>query len=161
MLKLAFTEVQKKGLRNEYCIYSHMAAKLIEEGIFGVHGLFTDPESGALALLMDHGGESLLSTTPSVTQKDAFKRILENLHEIGILTVIFDPTTCSSVQMDPSSSSTLTGAWTSTAGVHVRTSKANGKPSKPALLENILTKRIIISNCITRYYYYPLHRCEV
>ncbi|KAF9556317.1 hypothetical protein CPC08DRAFT_752574 [Agrocybe pediades] len=85
MLKLAFTEAQKKKLRNEYRIYSRVAEKSVVEGIVGVHGLFSDPESGALALLMDFGGEDLFTKAPSVAEKEAFRRILENIHEIGIL----------------------------------------------------------------------------
>ncbi|KAF9554765.1 hypothetical protein CPC08DRAFT_766443 [Agrocybe pediades] len=85
MLKLAFTEAQKTGLRNEYRIYSRLAAKAVVEGIIPVHGLFSDPESGALGLLMDHGGESLFTKVPSAAHKTTFKRVLENLRDVGIL----------------------------------------------------------------------------
>jgi len=59
VLKMAFSEEQKERLRNEYTIYEHLAQKDVVEGIVAVHGLFVDPTSGALALLMDHGGKSL------------------------------------------------------------------------------------------------------
>ena len=58
VIKLAFTLEQRNKIFNEYQIYGHLYDKNLE-GIVTVHGLFKDPESGALAMLMDDAGQSL------------------------------------------------------------------------------------------------------
>ncbi|KAF9554764.1 hypothetical protein CPC08DRAFT_712637 [Agrocybe pediades] len=96
VLKLAFTEDQKKGLRHEYCIYSRLAARSVVNGILSVYGLFRDPESGTLGLLMEYGGESLYARSERLrtdntseiltpAQKTLFREYLHNMHGAGIL----------------------------------------------------------------------------
>ena len=58
VVKLAFSQDQQKRLRHEFAIYSHLARRGAE-GVVVVHGLFSDPDSGALALVMDDGGQNL------------------------------------------------------------------------------------------------------
>ncbi|KAF9554766.1 hypothetical protein CPC08DRAFT_753464 [Agrocybe pediades] len=94
VLKLAFTAEQKAGLRNEYRIYSRLAERSIVNGILTVYGLFSDPESGTLGLLMDYGGESLyarsqrlgtdISEILSPAQKTSFQECLQDIHEARI-----------------------------------------------------------------------------
>jgi hypothetical protein len=58
VVKLAFSQDQQKRLRHEFAVYSHLAQRGAE-GVVVVHGLFSDPDSGALALVMDDGGKNL------------------------------------------------------------------------------------------------------
>ncbi|PPR00328.1 hypothetical protein CVT26_009743 [Gymnopilus dilepis] len=94
VIKLAFTFEQRKKLYNEYRNYGYLYGKNLE-GIVTVHGLFKDPESEALAMLMDDAGQSLrrreierdgdgeqVETTPE--EKEAFRRVLKGLHEAGV-----------------------------------------------------------------------------
>ena len=57
IVKLAFSQDHQKRLHHDFDIYLHLA----QRGAKGVvvHGLFSDPDSGALALVMDDGGKSL------------------------------------------------------------------------------------------------------
>ena len=59
VIKIAFTEEQRKKMHNEYQIYGHLSYEEGLEGIVTVHGVFRDPESGALGMLMDDAGQSL------------------------------------------------------------------------------------------------------
>jgi len=70
VLKLAITEEQQKRLENEYNIYSHLAQKEVTHGIVPVHGLFRDPTSNVLALLMDYSGKSLRQRERERSGKD-------------------------------------------------------------------------------------------
>ncbi|KAJ3503834.1 hypothetical protein NLJ89_g8253 [Agrocybe chaxingu] len=59
IVKLAFSEGQAERLRQEFDIYSVLVKKKATKGILTVHGLFEDTESGALALVMENGGQTL------------------------------------------------------------------------------------------------------
>ncbi|KAF9556374.1 hypothetical protein CPC08DRAFT_725786 [Agrocybe pediades] len=59
VVKLAFSRTQKAGLRHEYDVYSHFAKAGYVGDIVDVHGLFEDPDSNTLALVMENGGRSL------------------------------------------------------------------------------------------------------
>ncbi|KAF9556381.1 hypothetical protein CPC08DRAFT_820517 [Agrocybe pediades] len=59
IVKLAFSLEQREKLRHEYDVYSHLASIGHVQGIVEVHGLFEDPDSSALALVMEDGGQSL------------------------------------------------------------------------------------------------------
>ncbi|PPR00326.1 LOW QUALITY PROTEIN: hypothetical protein CVT26_009741 [Gymnopilus dilepis] len=94
VIKLAFTLEQRKRISNEYEIYGHLYDKNLE-GIVTVHGLFKDPESGALAMLMDDAGQSLRrremerggdgeQVKTTAEEKEAFRRVLKGLHEAGV-----------------------------------------------------------------------------
>jgi len=58
IVKLAFSRDQQKRLRHEFDIYLRLAQQGAK-GVVVVHGLFSDPDSGALALLMDDRGKNL------------------------------------------------------------------------------------------------------
>ncbi|KIM42889.1 hypothetical protein M413DRAFT_444516, partial [Hebeloma cylindrosporum] len=58
IVKLAFLPDQQKRLHHEFDIYLHLAQRGAK-GVVVVHGLYSDPESGTLALVMDDGGKSL------------------------------------------------------------------------------------------------------
>lgn len=59
VVKLAFSNWQKKRMRHEYAIYTHLASKEGVEGVVRVHGLFRDAEYGYLALVLNDAGTSL------------------------------------------------------------------------------------------------------
>ena len=59
VIKLAFTEEQKQKMLDEFRIYGHLSRQKGLEGIVTVHGMFQDPESQALGMLMDDAGQSL------------------------------------------------------------------------------------------------------
>ncbi|KAF4622915.1 hypothetical protein D9613_001544 [Agrocybe pediades] len=59
VVKLAFSRTQKAGLKHEYDVYSHFAKAGYVGNIVDVHGLFEDPDSNTLALVMENGGRSL------------------------------------------------------------------------------------------------------
>ncbi|KAF4622918.1 hypothetical protein D9613_001543 [Agrocybe pediades] len=59
IVKVAFSVEQREKLRHEYDVYSHLASIGHVQGIVEVHGLFEDPDSSALALVMEDGGQSL------------------------------------------------------------------------------------------------------
>jgi hypothetical protein len=58
VIKLAFEEEQKIRMQHEFAVYAHLAKKKVT-GVVAVHGLFSDPDSGTLALLMDNAGQNL------------------------------------------------------------------------------------------------------
>ena len=58
VIKLAFEEEQKTRIQHEFAVYTHLAKKKVT-GVVTVHGLFNDPDSGTLVLLMDNGGQNL------------------------------------------------------------------------------------------------------
>lgn len=57
-MKLAFSEDQRRKLRNEYNIYCHLSKHNVQ-GLVQIHGLFEDAESKTLGMLMDHCGDNL------------------------------------------------------------------------------------------------------
>ena len=59
VIKLAFNKEQKEKMMHEYRIYGQLSFKKNLEGIVTVHGMFQDPESKALGMLMDDAGQSL------------------------------------------------------------------------------------------------------
>lgn len=75
VVKFAFSAEQHARLRDEYRIYTHLAySKDVVEGILPVHGLFEDQDSETLALVMDHGGQSLRQLNQSSPyRRDDFK----------------------------------------------------------------------------------------
>ncbi|KAF8885265.1 hypothetical protein CPB84DRAFT_1850462 [Gymnopilus junonius] len=98
VIKLAFSPKQQEKLLDEYNIYVHLSQKKVIEGIVTVHGMFRDPDSGALGMLMDDAGQSLycrerersgnvdVISTISATEeeRDAFMRTLKSLHDAGV-----------------------------------------------------------------------------
>ncbi|KIM42901.1 hypothetical protein M413DRAFT_125394 [Hebeloma cylindrosporum] len=96
IVKLAFLPDQQKRLHHEFDIYLHLAQRGAK-GVVVVHGLFSDPESGALALVMDDGGKSLRQrerertgeifprqVTTSDEERKAFLEIIESIHKAGV-----------------------------------------------------------------------------
>ncbi|KAG5729923.1 Negative regulator of sexual conjugation and meiosis [Termitomyces sp. T112] len=80
-------------MRHEFSIYEHLTSRGVEQGIPLVFGLFKDVETDAMALVMSHVGKSLweLRTDPSTIQvkvsasvKDAYLRIMSNIHDAGV-----------------------------------------------------------------------------
>ena len=45
-------------MQHEFTVYAHLA-KQKGTGVVTVHGLFNDPDSGTLVLLMDHADQNL------------------------------------------------------------------------------------------------------
>ncbi|PPQ97039.1 hypothetical protein CVT26_001297 [Gymnopilus dilepis] len=95
VLKLAFSEEQQTLMLNEYRVYEYLSQQKDVEGIVAVHGMFKDPESGTMGMLMDYAGLSLRhreieresrGEPNSVTEEErqAFKNILETLHRAGV-----------------------------------------------------------------------------
>ncbi|KDR68681.1 hypothetical protein GALMADRAFT_282866 [Galerina marginata CBS 339.88] len=81
VVKLAFSDEQKSKLENDFKMYSILAsAEEPVEGIVTVHGLFEDPESGALALFMEHGGQSFRELDKKQPERDEQLRKEERLH---------------------------------------------------------------------------------
>jgi len=58
VIKLAFEEEQKTRMQHEFTVYAHLAKQKVT-GVVTVHGLFNDPDSGTLVLLMDHADQNL------------------------------------------------------------------------------------------------------
>ncbi|KAG6878278.1 hypothetical protein C0993_009636 [Termitomyces sp. T159_Od127] len=94
VVKLAFTDVQRKRLRHEFNIYNHMSSA-VTRGIPHVFGLFEDIETEALALVMENVGSSLwdcrlpdkskrLETTISESEKAGFSDVLKSIHNAGV-----------------------------------------------------------------------------
>ncbi|KAF8907628.1 hypothetical protein CPB84DRAFT_1843848 [Gymnopilus junonius] len=91
-MKFAFTPEQQKMMGNEYFIYGHLSRKEGLEGIVTVHGLFLDPETRTLGMLMDNGGLSLRRREIDracdilVTERErkAFINALKSLHKAGV-----------------------------------------------------------------------------
>ncbi|KAJ3502002.1 hypothetical protein NLJ89_g9082 [Agrocybe chaxingu] len=97
VVKIAFTKEQKRRLRHEFRMYSFLAAKSHVQAILPVHGLFRDPDSGALAMVMDYGGQSLRQreqertkmyrigqVTTSSEERRAFAAAIVGLHAAGV-----------------------------------------------------------------------------
>ncbi|KAF9556378.1 kinase-like protein [Agrocybe pediades] len=93
IVKLAFTREQREKLRHEYEVYSHLAKVGHVEGIVEVHGLFEDPDSSTLALVMEDGGQSLsqlneveVDRANKVTGDDRMSclKALKSLHNVGV-----------------------------------------------------------------------------
>ncbi|KAJ3503836.1 hypothetical protein NLJ89_g8254 [Agrocybe chaxingu] len=97
LVKLAFSLESRNRLRREFRTYETLARRGIVRGIVNVHGLFEDSETGALALVMEDGGQNLrqreeertntenpeqVSTTDE--EREAFIAIMNSLHEAGI-----------------------------------------------------------------------------
>ncbi|KIM42842.1 hypothetical protein M413DRAFT_26824 [Hebeloma cylindrosporum] len=96
VVKLAFEEEQKTRMQHEFTVYAHLAKKNVT-GVPIVHGLFNDPDSGTLALLMDNVGQNLrereeertgekfpkqVSTTKE--ERRAFVAVMKSIHKAGI-----------------------------------------------------------------------------
>ncbi|KDR71713.1 hypothetical protein GALMADRAFT_253434 [Galerina marginata CBS 339.88] len=92
ILKLAFSSKQAEGLQREFEMYRYLSEHGVVEGILTVHGLFQDPESSAMGMLMSDGGQSLRrrekersgdteQVTTSDEEREAFLRILNSLHD--------------------------------------------------------------------------------
>ena len=60
-VKLVFSNYSgsQRKLRKEHSTYHHLGSKDGVEGLLPVYGLFEDPETGTLALIMDDGGSSI------------------------------------------------------------------------------------------------------
>ncbi|KAF8905288.1 hypothetical protein CPB84DRAFT_1772139, partial [Gymnopilus junonius] len=95
VIKFAFTKEQEKKIFHEFRIYGELSFKKGLEGIVTVHGMFRDPESGIVGMLMNEAGQSLRQreierggdgrqVTGSPEEKEAFRRVLKGLHEAGI-----------------------------------------------------------------------------
>ncbi|KAF8885248.1 hypothetical protein CPB84DRAFT_1850447 [Gymnopilus junonius] len=95
VIKFAFSKEQEKKMFHEFRIYGDLSFKKGLEGIVTVHGVFRDPESGSVGMLMNEGGQSLRQreierggdgrqVTGSPEEREAFRRILKGLHEAGI-----------------------------------------------------------------------------
>ncbi|KAF8907637.1 hypothetical protein CPB84DRAFT_1768412, partial [Gymnopilus junonius] len=95
VVKFAFTKEQEKKMFNEYRIYGELSFEEGLEGIVTVHGMFRDPESGAVGMLMNEAGQSLRQreierggdgrqVTTSPEEREAFRRVLKGLHKAGI-----------------------------------------------------------------------------
>ncbi|PPQ71945.1 hypothetical protein CVT26_007174, partial [Gymnopilus dilepis] len=92
VIKLAFTTEQQKMMAKEYEVYGHLSRKKNVKGIVAVHGLFLDPETRTLGMLMDNGGRSLHSRETEegkgffVTEQErsAFIQALQSLHRAGV-----------------------------------------------------------------------------
>lgn len=96
VVKLAFSAWQKRRMRKEYAVYSHLATKEGFEGVVRVHGFFQDAENGCLALVLNDAGMSLrqrefmrtgawdspLKTTAE--ERDAYARVLTSIHNAGV-----------------------------------------------------------------------------
>ncbi|KAG5724599.1 hypothetical protein E4T56_gene4007 [Termitomyces sp. T112] len=94
VVKLAFNDAQKKRLRHEFRIYNHLMSAGAR-GIPYVFGLFQDFEGEALALVMEHVGQSLwecrvpdktmrLVTTISESEKEGLLDALKSIHNAGV-----------------------------------------------------------------------------
>ncbi|KAF8893151.1 hypothetical protein CPB84DRAFT_1783295 [Gymnopilus junonius] len=59
VIKFAFTKEQEKKIFHEFRIYGELSFKKGLEGIVTVHGMFRDPESGIVGMLMNEAGQSL------------------------------------------------------------------------------------------------------
>lgn len=55
MFKLAFNDKQQEKLKNKFEAYCRIFQEICAEGVVEVHGLFHDPESGAMGMLMGDG----------------------------------------------------------------------------------------------------------
>ncbi|KAF8907631.1 hypothetical protein CPB84DRAFT_1843851 [Gymnopilus junonius] len=95
VVKFAFSKEQEKKIFHEYRIYGDLSYEEGLEGIVTIHGMFRDPESGAVGMLMNEAGQSLRQreierggdgrqVTTSPEEKEAFRRVLEGLHEAGV-----------------------------------------------------------------------------
>ncbi|CAA7265525.1 unnamed protein product [Cyclocybe aegerita] len=97
VVKIAFTKEQTRRLRHEFRIYAFLAAKSHVKAILPVHGLFKDPDSGAIAMLMDYGGQTLrqreqermkshhiAQVATSSEERRAFSAAIVGLHEAGV-----------------------------------------------------------------------------
>ncbi|KAF9552981.1 hypothetical protein CPC08DRAFT_249719 [Agrocybe pediades] len=93
ILKLAFSRAQKVKLKHEYDIYVHLSKVGDVQCILDVHGLFEDPDSNTLALVMEEGGRSLAYLNEleedregKVTGKDrtACLNALKSIHAAGV-----------------------------------------------------------------------------
>ncbi|KIM34822.1 hypothetical protein M413DRAFT_450043 [Hebeloma cylindrosporum] len=96
IMKLAFGKEQQERLRHESEVYAHLAQHHVK-GIPTVHGLFLDRDSGALGLLMDNVGQSLIErelgrsgereaeqVTTTKTERRAFLAAMKNIHNAGV-----------------------------------------------------------------------------
>ncbi|KIM42823.1 hypothetical protein M413DRAFT_26808 [Hebeloma cylindrosporum] len=97
VVKLAFEEEQKTRMQHEFTVYAHLAKKNVTGVPIVHHGLFNDPDSGTLALLMDNVGQNLrereeertgeqfpkqVSTTKE--ERRAFVAVMKSIHKAGI-----------------------------------------------------------------------------
>ncbi|KAG6885893.1 hypothetical protein C0993_008412 [Termitomyces sp. T159_Od127] len=94
VVKFAFAAAQKKRLRHEFNIYSHLMSANAR-GIPLVFGLFEDIETEALMLIMEHAGLTLwdcrlpdkskrLQFVISESEKSAYLDALRSIHEAGV-----------------------------------------------------------------------------
>ncbi|KIM34820.1 hypothetical protein M413DRAFT_391409 [Hebeloma cylindrosporum] len=96
IVKLAFAKEQQDRLRHESKVYDHLARHRVK-GIPTVHGLFLDRDSGALGLLMDNVGQSLIErelersgereaeqVTTTKAERRAFLAAMKNIHNAGV-----------------------------------------------------------------------------
>ncbi|KAG6901628.1 hypothetical protein C0995_009796 [Termitomyces sp. Mi166 len=94
VVKIAFSKKQVKRLRHEHSVYAHLASRGVVEGIPFLFGMFEDVEMNAVALVMSHVGECLLTARPdpadwekvlvSEIVKASYHRILTTIHQAGV-----------------------------------------------------------------------------
>ncbi|KAG6902031.1 hypothetical protein C0995_005364 [Termitomyces sp. Mi166 len=94
VVKFAFADSQKKRLRHEFHVYTHLMASGAR-GIPHMFGLFEDVETEALALVMEHVGSSLwdcrvpdktdrLHITISESERAGYLDALSSIHDAGV-----------------------------------------------------------------------------
>ncbi|KAG6828725.1 hypothetical protein H0H87_001069 [Tephrocybe sp. NHM501043] len=94
VVKLAFTSVQKRRLRHEFDVYTHLMGAGAQ-GIPHMFGLFEDVETEVLVLVMENAGSSLWSSrladksqrlklTISESEKAGFMDALKSIHKAGV-----------------------------------------------------------------------------
>jgi hypothetical protein len=85
VIKLAFEEEQKTRMQHEFAVYAHLAKNKVT-GVVTVHGLFNDPDSGTLALLMDNAGQNLREREKERTGETFPQQVATTKEERYVLT---------------------------------------------------------------------------
>ncbi|KAF8641526.1 hypothetical protein AX16_009904 [Volvariella volvacea WC 439] len=92
VVKFLLKDLAKWKSEREYWIYQHLDTAKVA-GIPTVFGLFQDPEEGWMMLVLSHTGHTLSARKASLkaeerlvsqTERDAFIRILEEIHQAGV-----------------------------------------------------------------------------